>query len=64
MIQFACPAAFLLLVLPFIIRVLLPAVKGLHGDALRVPFLKDLQKISKEAGEAGLGFAGIADHVP
>lgn len=45
----------MLLLLPFIVRALLPAVKGLHGDALRVPFLNDLQKISKESGEAGFG---------
>ena len=64
MIQFACPAAFLFLVLPFIIRALLPAVKGLHGDALRVPFLKDLQKISKESGEAGFGFAASSGYKP
>lgn len=57
MIQLACPAALLLLLLPFIVRALLPAVKGLHGDALRVPFLNDLQKISKESGEAGFGSA-------
>ena len=49
MIQFANISAFLLLLLPFIIRLVLPALKGLHGDALRVPFLQDLQKISSQS---------------
>lgn len=49
--HFAYPIAFLLLLLPFIIRLLLPAVKGLHGDALRVPFFDDVKKITIEAGE-------------
>lgn len=38
MILFACPLMFLLLPLPFLVRRFLPPVKGLHGDALRVPF--------------------------
>ena len=29
---------------------ILPAVKGLHGDALKIPFLSDLQKISTTQG--------------
>lgn len=49
--QFAYPYAFLLLLLPFLWRVLLPAVKGLHGDALRVPFFKDIEKIAIKSGE-------------
>lgn len=48
--NFAYPAAVFLLILPVILRYLLPAVKGLHGDALRVPFLNDLQKISVKSG--------------
>ena len=44
--QFAYPWAFVLLLLPFAVRFALPAVKGLHGDALKIPFLKDLEKIS------------------
>lgn len=55
MIQLASPAFLLLLLLPFLIRALLPAVKGLHGDALRVPFFNDLQKISQLSGEARIG---------
>ena len=42
MILFACPLMFLLLPLPFLVRRFLPPVKGLHGDALRVPFLRDI----------------------
>lgn len=49
--HFAEPYAFWLLLLPMISRALLPAVKGLHGDALRVPFLKDLQRISIKSGK-------------
>lgn len=29
---------------------MLPAVKGLHGDALRVPFIGDLVKINLKSG--------------
>ena len=51
MIQIAYPYALILLILPFFIRILLPAVKGLHGDALRVPFIQDLQNIvTKSSG--------------
>lgn len=50
MIKFAYPAAIALLLLPFIFRWVLPAAKGLHGDALRIPFLKDLEKISIKSG--------------
>ena len=50
MIHFAYPLAIALLVLPFIVRVIFPAVKGLHGDALKVPFLKDIEKISIKSG--------------
>ncbi len=51
MIQFAYPYALFLLILPFFIRMLLPAVKGLHGDALHIPFIQDLQNIvTKSSG--------------
>ena len=43
--HFAYPLAFLLLLLPFIIRRFFPAVKGLHGDALRIPFINDIATI-------------------
>ena len=48
MIEFAQPAALLLLPLPIICYILLPAAKGLHGDALRVPFIDDLQRINTQ----------------
>lgn len=48
--HFAYPAAIFLPIVPVILRYLLPAVKGLHGDALRVPFVQDLQKISVKSG--------------
>ena len=48
--RFAEISAFWLLILPLIWRVILPAVKGLHGDALKIPFLSDLQKISSTQG--------------
>ena len=51
MTEFAYPIAFVLLIVPYLIRRLLPAVKGLHGDALRVPFLNDIKKISIQSGE-------------
>lgn len=61
MIQLACPAALLLLLLPFIVRALLPAVKGLHGDALRVPFLNDLQKSAKNPARPVLVPPSVTD---
>ena len=48
--QFAFPYAFLLILLPFVWRFLWPAAKGLHGDALKIPFIKDLEKISIKSG--------------
>ncbi len=48
--HFACPYAFLLLAMPFALRYLLPPVKGLHGDALKIPFIGDLEKISIKSG--------------
>ena len=58
MILFACPLMFLLLPLPFLVRRFLPPVKGLHGDALRVPFLRDIADISIRSG--GMWRAGRA----
>ncbi len=50
MINFAFPYAFLLLLCPLIIRYGLPPLKGMHGDALKIPFLADLQKIALKSG--------------
>lgn len=49
MTQFAYPLAFWLLGVPFISYFLFPKVRGTHGDALRVPFLKDLKLIKNKA---------------
>lgn len=48
--HFAYPYMFLLLLLPPLVRAILPAVKGLHGDALRVPFIDDIAKINIKSG--------------
>ena len=48
--HFAFPSAVFLLILPLIFRYLLPMVKGLHGDALKIPFIDDLQKIAVKSG--------------
>lgn len=48
--HFANPQLFWLLLLPFVLRAILPAVKGMHGDALRIPFLSDLAKINIKSG--------------
>ena len=50
MTNFAYPWAFAALLLPFVVWYILPAAKGLHGDALRVPFLKDLARINLKSG--------------
>ena len=59
MIVFACPLAFWLLVLPFMIYFLTPAVKGMQGDALRIPFIADLKRIAVNAG--GIWSASASD---
>ena len=46
MITLAFPYAFALLILPWLVYYLLPAVKGLYGDALRIPFIADLKNIN------------------
>ena len=50
MIVFAYPIAFLLLAAPFVVYYLTPAVKGMHGEALKVPFIADLKRISISSG--------------
>lgn len=50
--HFAQPQFFWLLILPFIFRLLIPAMRGLHGDALRVPFLKDIEQINIKSGSS------------
>ena len=60
MTTFAYPYALLLLLLPFVFRYILPPVKGLHGDALRIPFIADLERISLKSGS--LWRMGSADN--
>lgn len=48
MITFEYPYLVLLIFLPFIIRYLLPAIQGLHGDALKVPFIQDFVNIENK----------------
>lgn len=50
MMHFLYPFMFALLILPWLVRSFLPPVKGLHGDALRVPFLKDIASINLKSG--------------
>jgi len=50
MIIFAYPLCWLLLVIPFFVYYLLPALRGIHGDALRITFLRDLAKINLKSG--------------
>lgn len=45
MISFAYPMMFLLIFLPFLFFELLPKVKGLHGDAIKIPFINDIKSI-------------------
>lgn len=44
--RFLYPEMFWLLLIPFVVYWLLPPLKGQHGDALKVPFLEDLRKIT------------------
>jgi len=57
MMHFTCPYAFGALLLPFIVWYLLPAAKGMHGDALRIPFLKDLAGINIKSGSIWSGMS-------
>lgn len=50
MISISYPWAFLLLILPFIVHRFFRPVSGLHGDALRVPFLKEISRINVLSG--------------
>lgn len=47
--HFAYPFLFWLIALPFIIYFILPKARGLHGEALRVPFIEDLKNIKTRA---------------
>ena len=60
MIVFSYPLAFLFVLLPFIIYLFAPAVKGMHGDALKVPFIADLKRIAISSGSIWQNSSG--DH--
>ena len=57
MISFEYPYLFFLIFIPFIIRYLLPAVKGLYGDALKVPFIQDFTNIENKEGVNSKSFS-------
>ena len=50
MISILYPWAFLLLLASIVVYNLFKPVKGMHGDALRVPFVKDVAKINIISG--------------
>lgn len=50
MIEFAYPYVFIALVLPFVFYFFLPPLKNMHGDALRIPFVPSLKRISVKNG--------------
>ena len=49
--KFEYPEMFWLLILPFFFYIILPKVKGLHGDAIRVPFIDDIKNIECDTAE-------------
>ena len=61
MITFLYPDFAWLILLPFIVRLILPAVKGLYGEALSVPFVADFADISAQskAKNSALTRAGL-----
>lgn len=50
MIRLAFPYALGLLLLPWIFYYLLPPIRGIYGDALKVPFVADLKRINIKGG--------------
>ncbi|MCQ2735130.1 MAG: hypothetical protein MJ212_04200, partial [Alphaproteobacteria bacterium] len=48
MIRFANPQIFWLLFVPLCVYYILPAVKQMYGDALKVPFVGELAKIENQ----------------
>lgn len=59
--HFALPEAFGLLLLPFIVYFIFPKVTGMHGSALRVPFIDDLKNIKTKADHLHLPF--VSDNI-
>lgn len=50
MIEWIFPQALVLLVLPFVTYFFLPHLKGMQGDALKIPFISDLKRIAIKGG--------------
>ena len=48
MIRFANPQIFWLLFMPLCVYYILPAVKQMYGDALKVPFVGELAEIENQ----------------
>lgn len=62
MIVFTYPYLWLLLLLPLVVYYLLPPVKGIYGDALKVPFVKDFARI-ESAGVSALASERANDNI-
>ncbi len=45
MMYFTYPYLFALVLLPFLLVFILPAIKGMHGDAIRFPFMAEIKLI-------------------
>lgn len=54
--HFALPEAFALLLLPFLVYFIFPKTAGIHGNALRVPFIDDLKNIKNKTDYLHLPF--------
>lgn len=53
MIKLAYPEFLWLLLLPVVVRYMLPEVRGMCGDALKIPFLADIEAVKAESRIAG-----------
>ena len=58
MITFDHPYLIVLLIVPFLVRYIFAPVKGLYGDALKVPFLDDLKNIQAINERKIIGVSG------
>lgn len=52
--HFASPEAAWLLLLPFVVYFLLPALKKTYSEALKIPFLADIKHIQTQSGNSAL----------
>ena len=59
MITFLYPYFAWLILLPFVVKIILPAVKGSYGDALTVPFAADFADISAQSKAKNISFTNI-----